>query len=137
MIVVYTYVVGDLLHIGHLRCLQQAKALGDYLVVGVLTDSAVMAYKRIPVIPFEQRIELINNLKCVDETVRQDNVDPTETIKVLSTVPDILTHGDDWDDDFPGAEYMHSIGKLAICTKYTKGICTTDLIYKLMNHENK
>jgi len=103
MVTVYTYAVADLLHVGHLRCLQQAKALGDYLIVGVLTDDAVRAYKRGPVIPFEQRVELIKNLKCVDKVVQQDNVDPTRNLKGIDA--DIVTHSDDWGEDFPGAEY--------------------------------
>ena len=133
MTVIYAYVVGDLLHIGHLRCLQQAKALGDYLIVGVLTDIATEAYKRKPIIPFEERLELVKNLKCVDEVVKQDGVDPAETIKKLDTVPDILVHGDDWGEDFPGAGYMRSIGKEAIQTKYYKGQSTTLIIEKVLH----
>ena len=129
MIKVYTYVVGDLLHIGHLKALQQAKALGDYLIVGVLTDEAAIAYKRKPIIPYEERIELVANLKCVDEVMRQDNVDPTENLKKLDV--DIVTHGDDWDENFPGAEYMRSIGKKAIRTSYYKKGSTTKIIEEI------
>lgn len=125
--IVYAYVCGDLLHIGHLKALQQAKALGDYLIVGVLTDEAIEAYKRKPIIPFEERIELIENLKCVDEVVEQYDVDPTYNLRRLPMV-DILVHGDDWDDDFPGAEYMRSVGKKAVRTEYYKGQSTTRII---------
>ena len=55
---VYAYVCADLLHIGHLRCVQQAKSLGDHLTVRVITDEGVASYKRKPIIPFEQRLEL-------------------------------------------------------------------------------
>jgi len=126
---VYAYVVADLLHLGHLKALQQAKALGGYLIVGVLTDEAVVAYKRWPVIPFEERLELVANLKCVDEVVRQDTLDPTENLKKLDV--DIVVHGDDWDEDFPGAAYMRSIGKRAIRTAYYKGQSTTEIIEKI------
>ncbi len=126
-IVVYTYVVGDLLHIGHLKVLQQAKALGDYLVVGVLTDEATEAYKRKPIIPFKERIELIANLKCVDEVMKQESVYPTENLKKRPDV-DIVTHGDDWDEDFPGAAYMLSIGKRAERVKWYPGRPTTQQI---------
>ena len=128
-VVVYAYVVGDLWHIGHKRALHQAKALGDYLIVGVLTDEAVAAYKRWPIIPFEERIELVGDCKAVDEAVRQDDVDPTKNLKKYK--PDIVTHGDDWGEDFPGAEYMRSIGKLAIRTKYHTGRSTTEVIATL------
>ncbi len=126
MIRVYAFVVGDLLHIGHLKALQQAKTLGDYLIVGVLTDDAVKTYKRTPVIPFEERIELIANLKCVDMAIRQETLDPTDNLKRLQ--PDIVVHGNDWDENFPGAEYMRSIGKRAVRTKYYGEKSTTKII---------
>jgi len=137
MIIVYTYVVADLFHIGHLKVLQQAKELGDYLIVGVLTDEAVMGYKRKPIIPFDERLEIVKNIKCVTDAIRQDDVDPTEpteTIKCLLVKPDILTHGDDWDDNFPGAEYMRSIGKKAQTVKYIKGRPTSDQIAYLAGY---
>lgn len=129
MVVVYTYVVGDLFHIGHLKCLQQAKALGDSLIVGVLTDEAVATYKRTPIIPFEERIEIVRNIKCVDFAVMQDDLDPTETLKRIALLqPDIIVHGDDWGENFPGAEYMRSIGKQAIRTKYYPHQSTTKIV---------
>lgn len=134
MKVVYTYVVGDLFHIGHLKCLQQAKALGDYLIVGVITDKAVESYKRIPIIPFEERLEIIKNIKCVDEAIEQDALDPTDTIKSLKTTPDVLVHGDDWDENFPGAEYMRSIGKRAERVKWYPGRPTTAQITFLQGY---
>jgi len=132
-VIVYTYVAGDLFHIGHLRCLQQAKALGDYLIVGVITDNGIAAYKRHPIIPFKERLEIIRNIKCVDKAVRQEVLDPTENLKEYK--PDIVTHGDDWGEDFPGAEYMRSIGKLAIRTKYYTGQSTTEVITTLRRKE--
>ncbi len=129
-VTVYAYVAGDLIHVGHLNCLKQAKALGNYLIVGVLTDDAISAYKRTPVIPFEQRIEMFANLKCVDEVIRQNNVDPTDNLKKLPQV-DIVVHGDDWGDNFPGAAYMKSIGKKAVRTKYYQGQSTTAIINRI------
>ena len=129
MIKVYAYVVGDLFHIGHLKCLQQAKALGDYLIVGVLTDGSVASYKRWPIIPFEERIEIVRNIKCVDRAVGQDGLDPTYNLMMYK--PDIVVHGDDWGENFPGAEYMRSIGKKAIRTKYYSGQSTTGIIERL------
>lgn len=132
-VVVYAYVVGDLFHIGHLRCLQQAKALGDYLIVGVITDEGVAAYKRWPVIPFEERLEIVRNIKCVDEAVMQEGLDPTYNL--MRYKPDIVTHGDDWGENFPGAEYMRSIGKKAVRTKYYTGRSTTEVITTLRRKE--
>ena len=131
--IVYTYVVGDLLHIGHLQALQQAKALGDYLIVGVITDEGSAAYKRYPIIPFEERIVLVANLKCVDEVMKQGSVDPTENLKKLNV--DILAHGDDWDENFPGAAYMRSIGKKTVRTRYYPHQSTSKIINKIRGIE--
>ena len=68
--VVYIYVAADSVHIGHLCDLQQARALGDYLIVGVTADEGITDYKRRPVIPFKERLELDANPRCVDEVVR-------------------------------------------------------------------
>jgi len=131
-IVVYTYVVADLFHVGHLKCLQQAKDLGDYLIVGVLTDEATMAYKRKPIITFEERIELVRNIKCVDEAVKQNSLDPIENIEKYR--PDIITHSHKIDEKFPGGgieDYMKKIGKKAIRTEYFQGQSTTLIISKI------
>lgn len=128
---VYAFVVGDLFHIGHLNALKQAKALGDYLIVGVLTDEAVKAYKREPVIPFWERATIIAGFEgIVDEVMLQDELDPTANLRKLGDV-DIVVHGDDWGEDFPGAEYMRSIGKKAIRIKYYKWRTTTGIIEKI------
>ena len=138
MIVVYTYVVADLIHIGHMRCLQQAKALGDYLIVGVLTDEATAAYKRKPIIPFEERLEMVGNVKCVDEAVRQDTLDPTENLKKYK--PDIVTHSHGPNKRFPGADvegYMEKIGKKAIRTEYYPSQSTTMIVGKIREGGSK
>ncbi len=87
MKIVYAYVVGDILHEGHLLALENAKALGDKLIVGVLTDKAVMEKKSRPAIPFKERIRLIRSLKCVDCAVPQDDYSPINNIKAIQ--PDI------------------------------------------------
>jgi cytidyltransferase-like protein len=66
---VLTTGVFDLLHLGHVRSLQKAKAFGEQLIVGVSYDEDVALYKRLPIIPFDQRVELLRALKCVDEVV--------------------------------------------------------------------
>jgi len=126
---VYAYVSGDLTHVGHKRALEQAKALGDYLIVGVITDDGIEAYKRRPVIPFQERLEMIAALKCVDKAVKQEYLDPVPNLKKYK--PDIVVHGDDWKNDFPGAEYMRSIGKRALRTKYYASQSTTQIIEEI------
>lgn len=131
MIRVFASVCGDLFHVGHLSYLRQSKALGDYMIVGVLTDEAIMAYKRCPIVSFGERVELVKNIKGVDEVVLMDNVDPTELLKKLGNI-DIITHSDDWSENFPGAEYMRSIGKQAIRTRYYPRQSTTKIIEKIL-----
>ena len=131
-IVVYTYVVADLLHVGHLRCLQQAKALGDYLIVGVLTDEATAAYKRTPIIPFEERMELVASIWCVDKVVKQNSLDPTENI--ISLHPDIATHSHNENEEFPGTDVealMKELGGRAVRTNYHHGTSTTEIMNKI------
>ena len=62
--------VGDLLHYGHLRFLRKCRHHYDYLIVGVYTDELTMTYKRKPIIPFKERIEMVGALRIVDEVRR-------------------------------------------------------------------
>ena len=88
MIIGYAYVVGDIIHEGHLLHLENCKALCDKLIVGVLTDKAVMEMKAAPAIPFEERIQIIKSLGCVDAAVTQDKYSPL--INILELRPDVL-----------------------------------------------
>ena len=88
MIVVYAYVVGDIIHKGHLLALKNAKNIGDKLIVGVLTDKAVMEKKPRPTIKFEERLRIIESFKFVDCVVSQEDYSPIENIKMIK--PDIL-----------------------------------------------
>lgn len=69
MIVVYADLCGDLLHYGHIRFLENAKKLGDKLIVGIHSDKTIESYKRIPICTMEERIELVKNVKWVDEVI--------------------------------------------------------------------
>ena len=127
---VYTFVCADLFHVGHLMAIQDARKMGDYLIVGVLTDEAMMEYKRKPVISFKDRAEIVSNIRGVDEVVPQYHRDPTETLKQVK--PDIVCHGDDWGENFAGAEYMRSIGKEARTFPYhVNARTTTDIINEI------
>ncbi len=133
MIKVYTSVVGDLFHIGHLRLLERAKKLGDYLIVGVITDEGVAAYKRVPIIPHEQRMKIIEAISCVDKVVSQHQRDGTENI--LKLKPDILTRGDDAFIEGE-VECIKKLGGKFIPLPYTKGISTTEIIKKINERIN-
>lgn len=97
----YAYVVGDILHMGHLLHLENCKSLCDKLIVGVLTDEAVMEMKAKPTMSFEQRIQLIKSLGCVDAAVTQDKYSPL--INILELRPDILFESTSHDrEELPG-----------------------------------
>lgn len=86
--VVYAYVVADLLHVGHVHFLENAKTCGDKLVVGVLTDEATMERKPKPTLSFSERIRLVKSLKCVDMVIAQETYSPIPNIKSIK--PDVL-----------------------------------------------
>ena len=92
MILVYAYVVADLLHCGHLEALRNAKALGDRLIVGVLTDEAVCEKKPMPIVPFKERFDLVRALDMVDAVVAQHEYNPLKN--VLKMDIDILAESD-------------------------------------------
>lgn len=86
--IMYAYVVADLLHIGHILALENAKSFCDKLIVGVLTDKATMEKKPQPIMPFNERIKLIGSLKCVDAAVAQETYSPIQNLKKIK--PDLL-----------------------------------------------
>ncbi|MBK1735295.1 phosphoenolpyruvate mutase [Halorhodospira abdelmalekii] len=90
---VYVGMSADLVHPGHLNILREARELGR-VVVGLLTDRAIASYKRLPHMTFEQRREVVENLKGVDEVVAQETLDYVPNLKALK--PDYVVHGDDW-----------------------------------------
>ena len=91
----YTTGVFDMFHIGHLNILRRAKEQCEVLIVGVSTDELVREYKhKDPVIPFEERIAIVEALKYVDKVIPQTSMDKLEAWKVHHF--DALFHGDDW-----------------------------------------
>jgi len=105
MIIVYAYVCGDILHEGHLLQMENGKALGDKLIVGVLTDKAVMEKKAKPTMPFRERLRLVQSLKCVDCAVPQDDYSPLNNAKSLGV--DILMES----SSHIGNEYLKKLEK--------------------------
>ena len=85
----------DMFHIGHLNILKKAKEQCEYLIVGVSTDEVVETYKqKSPVIPFEQRIAIVEAIRYVDKVIPQTSMDKMEAYKILRF--DALFHGSDW-----------------------------------------
>lgn len=122
----YTSGVFDLFHVGHLNMLRQAAALCDRLIVGVTVDGLV-GYKNVqPVIPFEQRIEIVANIKCVDLAVPQTDLDKFVMWKKLKF--DVMFIGDDWFETPRFDEFerrLAEVGVRILYLPYTKGICTS------------
>jgi glycerol-3-phosphate cytidylyltransferase len=122
------YVPGawDLLHRGHLALLQRARAQCITLVVGVVSDDGVAAYKRRPIQDEATRLEIVRQLRLVDHVVLQPTTDPTPVLDAIR--PDALFHGDDWDKLREGHETLDLLGIDYVSLPYTRGISTTDMI---------
>jgi glycerol-3-phosphate cytidylyltransferase len=95
MILGYTTGVYDLFHIGHLNLLRNAKAMCDRLIVGVSTDELLFEYKnKRPVIPFEERCEILRSIKYVDAVISQTTMDKFSMWEKIKF--DMMFVGDDW-----------------------------------------
>lgn len=90
---VYVPFSSDFIHHGHLNIIKEAKKLG-HVIVGLLTDKAIAEYKRVPILSYDQRKIIIENIKGVDEVIIQDSWDFTSNLFKLK--PDYFVHGDDW-----------------------------------------
>lgn len=91
--VVYVGMSADLVHPGHINVIRKAAELGE-VIVGLLTDEAVASYKRLPYMTYEQRKEVIENIKGVDRVIPQTTLDYVPNLRALK--PDYVVHGDDW-----------------------------------------
>lgn len=127
---VYVGMSADLIHPGHLNILKVASELG-HVTVGVLTDSAIASYKRLPYMNYEQRADIVSNLKSVSEVIPQSTLDYSENLKALK--PDYVVHGDDWKDGIQQQTRQIVIDTLAewggelVEVPYTQGISSTAL----------
>ncbi|MGN1106611.1 MAG: isocitrate lyase/phosphoenolpyruvate mutase family protein, partial [Huintestinicola sp.] len=90
---VYMCFSTDIIHSGHIAIIKKAKRLGK-LIIGVLTDEAVISYKRFPLLPFSERKSMFENINGVYRVVRQNTLSYKENI--LKYHPDFVVHGDDW-----------------------------------------
>ena len=134
--VVFTNGCFDILHIGHVRYLQEARSLGDVLVVGVNSDDSVRRLKgpERPVVSQADRVEILAALECVDFVTVFDEDTPVELIRAIR--PDIHVKGGDYrPDELPEAEAVRSLGgRVAIVsftTTGTEGRSTTNLIGRI------
>lgn len=123
---IYTAGVFDLLHRGHLNLLWESRQMGDVLVVGVVSDVGCEAYKgHRPVESTRKRMDTLRRLPFVDVVVPQATTDPSENLRRFR--PDVMTHGDDWDELLVGQETVRALGIEWALIPYTPDISSTAL----------
>ncbi len=121
-IVVYTSGTFDMFHSNHLKMIKHARGLGDTLIVGVSTDELVCSYKRPPIIPFEERLAIIESLKYPDIVIPQKSLDHTETVKKLNI--DVFVVGDDWVGKY---DYLKKLGVSVFYFPYGDGVSSSKI----------
>ena len=111
--IVYTVGTFDLLHVGHLALLNHCKLLGDILVVGVASDAVVKMYKpNVPIVPLEQRVEMLEALSCVDIVRPYHQLEYVSGCKAVGV--DIFVVGEDWGKkphNLDVNKYLRKMGK--------------------------
>ncbi|MDG1358115.1 MAG: phosphoenolpyruvate mutase [Akkermansiaceae bacterium] len=127
---VYVGMSADLIHPGHINIIDIARGYGE-VTVGLLTDSAIASYKRLPSLPFEHRKTIVENVKGVSRVVAQETLDYVPNLKRLK--PDFVVHGDDWKTGPQKQtrdqviEILRQWGGELIEPKYTEGLSSTAL----------
>lgn len=133
----YTTGVFDLFHIGHLNILKRAKEQCEYLIVGVSTDEVVEEYKKKkPIIPFEERFEIIKAIRYVDKVIPQTSMDKLKAWETLHY--DVLFHGSDWKGSAmydEVEEKLKSVGVDMVFLPHTTGTSSTMIIDRLREEE--
>ncbi|UFU05728.1 adenylyltransferase/cytidyltransferase family protein [Ruania halotolerans] len=125
------YVPGgfDLFHIGHLNILREARRRCDVLIAGVATDESLLEMKgREPVIPFQERLEVVATLRLVDHAVADTSQD--KRVAWRANPFDVLFKGDDWRDTYKGAlleQEMAEVGARVVYFPYTQRTSSTIL----------
>lgn len=131
--VVFTNGCFDILHIGHVKYLEEAKKLGDILIVGVNSDESVRILKgeERPIMPEEERAEILAALECVDYVVIFYETNPENLIAQLK--PDIHIKGGDYAmDEIPESKLVESLGGKTVIIKETEGKSTSNIIQKML-----
>lgn len=127
---VYVGMSADLLHPGHLNIIRKAASLGD-VTIGLLTDKAIASYKRVPFMTFEQRREIVSNIKGVSDVIPQDTLDYVPNLEKVR--PDYVVHGDDWREGVQQAtrsrviDVLRQWGGELVEVPYTQGISSSQL----------
>ena len=136
--VVYTVGTFDLLHVGHLALLEYCKTLGDTFVVGVASDEVVNFYKpNVPIIPLNQRVEMLKALHCVDVVRSYHQLEYVSACKELNV--DIFVIGEDWGDrphNVAVEVYLKATGKRIVQVSYNPRTSSTKIKQRVIaqNH---
>lgn len=131
--VVFTNGCFDLLHIGHVRYLQEAKSLGDFLVVGVNADASVRKLKgpQRPVQNETDRAEILASLECVSFTALFTEDTPKKLIEMVR--PEVLVKGGDWAvKDIVGGDFVQSYGGVVKSLPFVAGRSTSSIVEKIL-----
>ena len=120
--IVYTSGTFDMFHYNHLRMINYARSLADILIVGVSTDELVMSYRPQPIIPFNERLQIIEALKTPDIVIPQHSLDHSEIVKKLNI--DAFVVGDDW---FGKYDYLEELGVKVFYFPYGTGVSSSNL----------
>ena len=127
--VVYTVGTFDLLHVGHLALLEHCKTLGDTFAVGVASDEVVNFYKpNVPVIPLNQRMEMLKALRCVDIVRPYHELEYVSACKALNV--DIFVVGEDWGNkphNLAVEAYLKAAGKKIVQVSYDPRTSSTQI----------
>ncbi len=134
--VVFTNGCFDLLHPGHIHSLEAARNLGDFLIVGINSDESVRTLKgrSRPLIPEQERAEILAALECVDGVVVFDELTPQNVIAAL--LPDILVKGSDWPgNQIVGREEVEAAGGKVVLIDNVPGYSTTEILNRIREQE--
>ena len=125
--IVFTNGCFDIIHVGHIRCLREARKYGDVLIVGLNSDKSASRIKPgRPVTIQDQRSEVLASLEMVDFVTLFDEATPYELVKLVQ--PDVLVKGGDWQkEEIIGSD----IAKETRTVPYVRGISTTEIIQKI------
>jgi D-beta-D-heptose 7-phosphate kinase/D-beta-D-heptose 1-phosphate adenosyltransferase len=136
--IVFTNGCFDVLHLGHVRYLEEAKALGDVLVVGVNSDSSVRKLKgpKRPILPEQERTEILSGLGCVDYITIFNEADPLKLITSLK--PNLLVKGGDWTrEQIVGREVVERSGGELVIIPFVNGASTSNVIDTILKRYEK
>jgi len=136
--IVYTVGTFDLLHVGHLALLNHCKSLGDILAVGVASDDVVNQYKpNTPIIPLEQRVEMLEALSCVDIVRPYHTLEYVSGCKAVGA--DIFVIGEDWGRNSHNLDvsgYLKEMGKEIVQVRYNPRTSSTKIKEMVLEQRN-